>query len=1292
MPICTVTASSAAPSQSDVKRNVNDDSVHLNIESAPLLNRLNFVSNSTSSLNTTDDLQDKELKGNLEEGKRLHQAAQSLGHSCNSNLAVPDFKGGWLKKYGICTLLVGGVTGCAFGIGMLAGYKPGRAANGNNGTPANRPSPDSTPHPVIKVNQTERDSIPDDRPLRLSIPLPSYDDTEHAHFRRHLSDENVTGGPAGPQQMKSRKRFHKAQMALPTATKRANRKVTKLLRTQGLLDPGKVSKESLVSAVSGYLYGSEAGIAGNTDRLRELARKMLAANRLYGGQSNEELSLARAEAVVYQWLFSNVLGKRPTEYITDRLKADPHPEYYTVSSIRHLLDIQTLLKNRLIHYRRIPEEQWGNLSAMWYSALTADMPFLKFAEDSVPYNNEASAGALELGSCQFANLFTGSLFLKNLSDEDFSAEDAMAVGESMWELAVLDGVTEDNIAYYDAPARFFTANQSSENGKQDVENVIESINSYVQFRETQATLQQDIKQKFNNYLSATKKWRSKGLLADKIIAECPDLFPLLATKGDSILNRELQREEEEKKAKERYLLGTDKPCKTAPDSLKDEYSKLTSDVADSFQNIDRYLVLSALSSLHEDDRSFISSADTTLHEVLFDMKTDRNRGGRIPQNVNIRISLDNTDLFAARRGGHERIYALKKINKPDGSYGIHRVDHDIQRYTSQDLLDRKDLKLRSTLDDEIMNLTPDSREKITCKIAVARQITTGDNIMQLADNISIVHRNTLYNSLHASGNDQAEIEKLWNTAKHFIPFYDCIDGSIKHDAALAVPSCLLDIISFLPLAGKAVSLSNRFGMSIARQGFRAGSAVAVGKGVLRGASLPTTAELASLGKDALRAADPGFALAGRISRQFGNKIIKYLSVDKVTAVLVRRIESSLGTRNFLQPSLVSPVMVTLPRTRLQVPAIKLGIKDGREIYIRTNTETGEKFGKYFFRDMKGGMLEIKTNHGIYGGVNVGKVIPTYLRKGLEEFRRYIKEFKVGQCTIPAVRSKRQVNCRPLSLSVQTLNRVLEYATVDELSVLAQNQKFRDSVFRTVNEAARSHPESADRLIESIGIAAEKSGNTDLLSTIAIGRVDTDIQRALARYQTKFVKKTEMVIKSPRVLGSYDFHGYNPNPNIPSMGVHASYTAIDTDNFVRRLNIVMHGEPGNVFLNGNTRLNADELYQSLYEHGIFDQVFTEIRMLVCSSADDLPNGGVSVAERLSQLTGKPVEGFRGTVTMYETFNIGDISIPSANMVNDAYLQGGTFGATEFMHNNCDYISIGVHPFPDVPNNPETFYPF
>ncbi|MFU9139120.1 hypothetical protein [Erwinia tasmaniensis] len=1129
MPISTVEVSSAVPRQSDVKHNVNDDSVRIDMESAPLMSRLNFVSNSTNNL------QDKELKDNLEKGKRLYQAAQSLGHSGNNDSVMPAFKGGWFRKCGIYTLLAGAVTGGAFGIGMMAGYKFGRAANGNNGAPGNRPSPDSTPYPAIKVNQTEPDTIPDDGPLRLHIPLPSDDETEHAHFRRHLPDENVTGGPTDPRQMKNRKRFHKAKMPLPAATKRANSEVKDLLRAQGLLERGKVSKERVLSEVAGYLYGGETGIAGNTDQLMELARKILAANRLYGGQNDEELPLERAKAVVHQWLFSNVVGKTPTEYILDRMKADPYPSYYTVSSILHLLDLQELFKSGQISYIKIPEKQRGVFNAMWYSALWAEMPFLKFTEDEsgVRYDNEKSVSALALGSCEFANLFTGSLFLKNLSDEDFTAEEAMAVGESMWELAAREGVTEDKIVYYGSPALFFTASESSGNGKLAGDNVAAAVNSYVRFRETVTELRRDIKKKYDDYLSATKKWRSKGKLADEIIAECHDLPPALPTIGDAILSPVQRRQREEKEAKQLYMLGTSKPCRSAPDSLGDEYIALTTDVVEKFKDIDKYVILSALSTLPEDDRAFISSADTTLHEVLFDMKTNRYSGNRlIPLNVNTNISLNNTDLFAARRGETERIYALKKTNKPDGSYAIYRVDRDINSYTYHGLLDRNDLKLFNEIDGGIVNLTPDSQEKITCKIEVADQIATGGNMTQLIDNLSGVHRNKLYNSLCESGNDQAEIEKIWHTVKHFIPFYDCIDGSINHDPAMAVPSCLTDIIAFLPVIGKAVSLSARFGMGAAKEALFAGriGVVAVGENALRGASasMPTTAELASLGKGVLKAADPGFQLlaaAAPPGRDFAKRVAALLSGSKKTPELAQKMVSEGWLARLPQATSGELIKGKLPGADLAVPVKAVDrLHDGRDVYVRINPKTGMP-GVQKFICKESGVLELLP-------ARVGKI--RNIREIWTESNRADNDitYTGGRAKRGAGASK-LCSARSPSPDIEPSSVIMEKRSGDECKRILQHWEDSNIPVKEMDDNIEKLSYLASNRVEDIPILDDyiKAGNVGINDYLRYGK-DTSTG--------EYAREAFELGEAYNGLKSYDDFSYRimvmPHERVESLGV------------------------------------------------------------------------------------------------------------------------------------------------------------
>ncbi|UWS33255.1 RHS repeat domain-containing protein [Erwinia pyrifoliae] len=183
---------------------------------------------------------------------------------------------------------------------------------------------------------------------------------------------------------------------------------------------------------------------------------------------------------------------------------------------------------------------------------------------------------------------------------------------------------------------------------------------------------------------------------------------------------------------------------------------------------------------------------------------------------------------------------------------------------------------------------------------------------------------------------------------------------------------------------------------------------------------------------------------------------------------------------------------------------------------------------------------------------------------------------------------------------------------------------------------------------------------------------------------------EMGIGSPKVIGTHDFGGYHPHPDVLSTPVHSTYTAIDWDSGLPRLNIVAHGTPGFLLVDRDVWVNADALYHLLFEHGVINYNYYEIRMLVCHSAE--PSfAGISVAERFAQITGRPVEGFHGVMTMHETLNMTGVPIAAAYMVNDAYRHGGALAATELMHRYRAYITIGPHPSPSTPNISQTFYP-
>lgn len=174
---------------------------------------------------------------------------------------------------------------------------------------------------------------------------------------------------------------------------------------------------------------------------------------------------------------------------------------------------------------------------------------------------------------------------------------------------------------------------------------------------------------------------------------------------------------------------------------------------------------------------------------------------------------------------------------------------------------------------------------------------------------------------------------------------------------------------------------------------------------------------------------------------------------------------------------------------------------------------------------------------------------------------------------------------------------------------------------------------------------------------------------------------EMMIESPRVLGVPNIRSYNPNLNYylrenASLMRRPSYMAIDTDSGVRRLNIVAHGSPGRVNVHGSDIIGPDALHSMLVDAGVKNLNFSTVRTLICHSAD-AGSEGYSVAGRLSQLLGKPVEGFHGTVFVRESMMVNPgIKLNAWPLVNDEFLKGGSAAATQFMQRNSQYYSVGL----------------
>ncbi|UFK37623.1 hypothetical protein LOZ86_11485 [Pectobacterium parvum] len=738
-----------------------------------------------------------------------------------------------------------------------------------------------------------------------------------------------------------------SQRYIPSPSmKRENNKITKLLRKENIIEKGKLTKEELISAVADYLFSGDNGITGNKKEVKKLARNILAANGLWGGEKHEKISISQAESAIRQWTFNNILGMFPVDYILNKIAENDYPGYYTVSGVYYLLSINKLLEDKYLHLNRIPSSKLGVLNTMWYHFLTEEMPFLKFSDRSLE--------GMPLNDYNFAHLYSGSRFFQETSIKEYTSEEAMNAGEKMWDLAAREGVKEDDLPYYSVPALFFKNSISLKKEKNI--NHLNAVNDYIQYREKTSEIKKDIEKKYDEYISSTKKWVRKGKLADNIIEKCPthSLKSGITNIADAILTPEKRREKAVNFSKQSYLNGMSLSCKSAPKNLDTEYQKITSDVANRFGEIDKYLILSAFSTLPEEECEFISSPNSSIQPA--------NAYVQLLQPGHISPSqkhyVENTDLFVVSQGEEERTYALKGDKTFDNGYRIIRVDSDIRKYIKNGIFGEIFSEYKFTWDN-----IEDSRDINCFNVAKTDSVITGDvnHIVLITDYLRNKHRDILYNTLYEAGNDKSDIQKIWSVVKHIIPFYDCVEGIINKDIEHAVPACLIDAISFISVFGSVASLNGKFGMGLVRGGVSGAFTVGkngmnvAGKNLLREINLPATEELAQLGKNSLNAIDPGIGLVTGISKKLGNSVIDLLSSDKKTAEFAKNIISAgvLDKLPHNPPSNV--IMASLPQTQLQHPVTIVGKQGEKNIYARVNIETGENFGGKYFLDSMGNL-------------------------------------------------------------------------------------------------------------------------------------------------------------------------------------------------------------------------------------------------------------------------------------------------------------------------------------------------
>lgn len=628
-----------------------------------------------------------------------------------------------------------------------------------------------------------------------------------------------------------------------------------------------IGKELLIADLAKYLYKTDSGDETQDKRNRKLARVILANANLYGGVKGEYISPEMAKTVIKEWLFHQVLADSLEKNIVNEIASSKSSSDFTVSSIKSIFDIDYLVKKGKVNIQNLDEEQNRYFRIMWGDYLKDEFPFIDSQDDKVR--------TMLLKSQDFADLYAGYKYVNNMGKlAEHSLDDITEIGRALWNMAFSEGVSIDNIGFYILPSFIIMVDKipSHYDSDKDFLNFkIETVDKYIKYQRNVIELQKDFIDKYNDFTTHLSSWISRRTLADSIVNDCITSDEIL-TKGDKYQERKDSLESGDKI--EEYLNGT-KPCDKAPEDIDKEYERLTSIVSDKLNVFNELLMTHALSSVKESEFDFISSVGAKFDLINFSMAATTSPvvvgPGLVNPGSTVNVKLNNADLFSVTVGDEERVYALKKdANSLASAYEVVRVDRNIDNYIKSGLLSESfngDYKIKDNK--VIYGLTYIyDFSKNGSSIDVDGQGWKGC-VKYFNNKFS----GNYHKQLFEAGYDKTSRQKLLDILKGFIPFYTCIEGAInKGDPGEYIPSCYMDALTMIPVAGFAVSLVGKFGMGLGRgihmagKSLARGSLIAAGKTLIRNVITPTQGELATLARLLLKAADPGFELLVKSGR------------------------------------------------------------------------------------------------------------------------------------------------------------------------------------------------------------------------------------------------------------------------------------------------------------------------------------------------------------------------------------------------------------------------------------------
>ncbi|WP_152625037.1 F-box protein [Xanthomonas albilineans] len=721
--------------------------------------------------------------------------------------------------------------------------------------------------------------------------------------------------------------------------------------------PVKGNNIPFVNSVVRYLSKSPS-------RASKLAQHLFRITHEYGERRNETLSESRVQSKITDWLSTLTFGSPAETFVNDQLSALVQegnagtPPYVENSRIR----LQYLIgaTNRWL-------SKPDTLTKKYFIEKLLDVIAPAIMWQPTDYE---TFGRTEICSLEWGYMHAALRFAKDigLDTHEWAMQDAIDIGQALATLCDEAVVPSEWQDYFLLPAQLHLLREGKEvtgNSNPDASVPDISVREQVS-RETALRLfftarkaERQRNDPFIRLQESLENFKTRPALAMAILQErCPGL----GTEKDYETKADLYLDADEHRCLilPRGASFTDPRRKVIElPRINDEFAAQNRRIAEQLGDVDRILLPLAFTQLSAEESAFIEHAEVHKAEATFSaahaIRHTLIGGNRHAIEGLTKRMPRKLELFSAKHGGEERIYAL--YPKQGIGYSLKRVDRNQDFY----------LNLYEEITGVSLRLDNDYRLRVTTLRAALKD--SASDISVLYNAIRQKHENQIQEELHAYGYAKTTYEKVTDFALSLIPFYECGKNIYQGKIEEAVIPCTVDVLGLIPLAVPAGRVVMKFGEALSFSALRAlrqsSAHNIVRQMALAGSETLTAGSVAELATGAARVFDPGIELiaaGGKAGMRRAQKFLTalrdiYPGAEKVATALAHRADL------LVEPATSGIVKGQLPGLTHSWDVVKIGQRKGEDVFVRVIPQTGDKFGKKYYRNVDGELRPVYPGLG-----------------------------------------------------------------------------------------------------------------------------------------------------------------------------------------------------------------------------------------------------------------------------------------------------------------------------------------